>query len=114
MPRLRTKHLPHRIQFRTVTETAEGETPGPWSDDLPAYVEQKVRLVVDRRSTSPTTGKEITSSTRVILLPENDIPAEAEVKVFVGTHRERTSEVIASAKFDYNARTPNHVQLDLE
>lgn len=114
MPRLRARSLPHVVQFRTVTETAEGETWSEWSEDLPAYVEQKIRLVVDRRSTSPTAGEEITSTTRVILLPEHDVPAGAEVKVWAASHRERTSEVIASAKFDYDRRTPNHVQLDLE
>jgi len=114
MPRLRARQLPHTIQYRTVTETAEGVTWSAWSDPLPAYVEQKMRLVVDRRSQSPTSGQEITSSTRVILLPENDVPAAAEVKVWAGTPRERASAVIASDKFDYDRRTPNHVQLDLE
>jgi hypothetical protein len=114
MPRLRARDLPHSIVFRTVTETAEGKTPSAWSEPLPAYVEQKTRLIVDRRATSATSGQEITSTTRVILLPENDIPPTSQVKVWAGTPRERTSEVIASAKFDYDRRTPNHVQLDLE
>jgi hypothetical protein len=114
MPRLRASRLPHTVQYRTRTETAEGETWSDWSQPLPAYVEQKMRLVVDRRSQSPTSGKEITSTTRVILLIENDVPADAEVKVWPGTPRERASSVVASERFEYDRRTPNHIQLDLE
>lgn len=114
MPRLRARDLPHEITYRTVTETAEGETWGSWSAAVPAYVEQKIRLVIDRRATSATHGQEVTSTTRVILLPANDIGPRAQVKVWAGTSRERTSEVITSAKFDYNRRTPNHVEADLE
>lgn len=114
MPVLRARDLPHAIVYRTVTETAEGETWSEWSVPLPAYVEQKTHLVVDRRATSATNGQEITSTTRIILLPENDILPGAEVKVWAGAPRERTAEVIASAKFDYDRRTPNHIQVDIE
>lgn len=115
MPRLRRKHLPHRV---TVTpflgDTAEGDAWGAPIPDVPAYVEQTTSLRVDRRSTSPTSGQEITSTTTVILLPEHDYPPRTKVTVWEGTPRERTSEAIDSALGMYNARTPNHVELYLE
>jgi hypothetical protein len=115
MARLRAKHLPHRVGVeRLVGEGAEGEV---WEKDpvpVPAYVEQKLRLVVDRRSTSPTFGQEIQASTFVVLLTTNDVAPRSRVTVHAGTPRERTSEVIASALFHYNARTPNHVEAYLE
>lgn len=113
MPRLRAKHLPHTVSIsRFVGETAEGET---WADAVavPAYVEQKTRLVVDRRSPSPTAGQEVTSTTRVFVLPDADCIPRSRVTVWGGTPRERTSEVITSAFYDYRG-TPNHVELDLE
>jgi hypothetical protein len=112
--RLRTKHLPHRITLQPIaTETSESvehSTPIP---DVPAYVEQKSQLRVDRRSTSPTFGQEITSRTFVVVLTENDAEPRTRVTVWAGTPRERTSEVIDSALFDYKG-TPNHVELYLE
>lgn len=114
MARLKAKHLPHRVDIvRLLGEGAEGET---WSDpdtDRPAYVEAKARLVVDRRTTSSTNGQEITSSMFVVLLPTDDVLPRSTVTVFKGTPRERTAEVIDSAWFDYNAKTPNHVELYL-
>ncbi|GAA1915296.1 hypothetical protein GCM10009775_04670 [Microbacterium aoyamense] len=115
MPRLRRKHLPHRV---TVTpflgDGAEGDLWGAPIPDVPAYAEQKSRLKVDRRSTSATSGQEITSSTTVVLLPEHDLRPRTKVTVWKGTPRERTSEVIDSALGMYNHRTPNHVELYLE
>jgi hypothetical protein len=113
--RLREKHLPHRISLQTLAEeTAEGGggygTPVP---DVPAYVEQKTRLRVDRRSMSETAGQEITSTTMVIVLPQHDVPPRTRVTVWEATGRERTSEVIDSACFDYRG-TPNHIELYLE
>lgn len=115
MARLRARHLPHQVTMQILEgEGAEGEI---WSDlitDVPAYIEQKAHLRVDRRSTSPTSGQEITSSTFVVLLHENDVLPRSRVTVFPGTPRERTSEVIDSSFFDYNSRTPNHTQAFLE
>lgn len=114
MARLRKKHLPHRVTLQAL----EGEGPEGdiWADavpDVPAYVEQKTRLVVDRRSGSPTAGQEVTSTTFVVLLLENDILPRSRVTVWDGTSRARTSEVIDSAYFEYRG-TPSHVELFLE
>ncbi|MFL2001438.1 hypothetical protein [Microbacterium sp. A1-JK] len=115
MPRLRRQHLP---QTATVTpfegDGAEGDVWGAPVAGIPCYAEQKTRLRVDRRSTSPTSGQEITSTATVVLLPEHDYPPRTKVTIFAGTPRERTSEVIDSALGMYNARTPNHVELYLE
>lgn len=114
MARLRAKHLPHQVDITRLTgEGAEGET---WADpdvDRPAYVEQKSRLVVDRRSSSPTAGQEITSTTFVVLLLDDDTLPRSTVTVWKGTPRERASEVIDSAYFEYRG-TPSHVELYLE
>lgn len=114
MARLRKKHLVHRVTVQELgAETAEGVEYGPVIPDVPAYVEQKSRLRVDRRTTSDTLGQEITSTTMVIVLPEHDVPPRTRVTVWAGTSRQRTSEVIDSAYFDYRG-TPNHVELYLE
>lgn len=114
MARLREKHLPHRVTLQPIdvetAETVERAAPIP---DVPAYIEQKTHLRVDRRSTSATHGQEITSTTFVIVLPEHDVPPRTRVTVWAGTPRERTSEVIDSVFFDYRG-TPNHVELYLE
>lgn len=113
MARLREKHLPHRIDITRLTgEGAEGET---WAAPVlarPAYVEQKSRLVVDRRSTSPTAGQEVTSTAFVVLLLVDDVLPRSRVTVWKGTPRERQAEVIDSAYFDYRG-TPSHVELYL-
>lgn len=115
MPRLRKKHLPHRVIVTPFGgDGPEGDIWGDPIPDLPAYAEQKTTLKVDRRSTSPTAGQEIVSRTTVVLLPEHDYPPRTRVTVFAGTARERTSEVIDSALGMYNTRTPNHVELYLE
>lgn len=115
MPRLRAKHLPHRVTITPyLGDTAEGDAWGTPIPDVPAYVEQKTHLRVDRRSTSPTVGQEITSTATVVLLPEHDVLPRAKVTVFAGTPRQRTSEVIGSDLGMYNARTPNHVEAYLE
>jgi hypothetical protein len=112
MPQLRRKHLPHRVAIvRLVGEGSEGDT---WSDpdlDVPAYVEQKRKLIIDRRSTSTTFGTEIFAATFIVLLTEDDIVARGKITVFAGTAREREAEVIDSAFFNYNRRTPNHVEV---
>lgn len=114
MPRLRRRHLPHKVTLeRFLGDTAEGDAWGP-KEVAPAYVEQKSRLRVDRRSTSPTVGQEITSSTTVVLLPEHDCLPRTRVTVWPGTYRERTSELLDSALGMYDQRTPNHVELYLE
>lgn len=114
MPRLQKRHLPHRV---TITRLAGEGSEGPTYSDpdiaVPAYVEQKAKLVVDRRSVSETSGQEVTSSTFVVLLPGDDVPAGSMVTVWRGTSRERTSAVIASDYFNY-PRTPSHVELRLE
>jgi len=112
--RLRKKHLRHRVDIvRFGGDGAEGDI---WADPVlarPAYVEQKSRLVVDRRSTSPTSGQEVTSTTFVVLLLDDDAQPRTKVTVWKGTPRERTSEVIDSAYFEYDG-TPSHVELYLE
>lgn len=114
MPRLRAKHLPHRV---TLTEfIGDGPEGDIWDDpkpDRPAYVEQKTRLHVDRRSTSPTSGQQIVSTTFVVLLLDDEVRPRSTVTVWAGTPRERTSEVIDSAYFNYKG-TPSHVELYLE
>lgn len=115
MPRLRKKHLPHRVTITPfLGDQAEGDAWGTPIPDVPAYAEQKTRLRVDRRTTSPTAGQEITSTTTVVLLPEHDYPPRTRITVWPGTPRERTSEVIDSALGMYNTRTPNHVELYAE
>lgn len=112
MPRLRAKHLPHRIDYRTPPAAAAvGTIPGDLAVDRPAYVEDKQRLVTDQRPNSETFGQEITATTFVVVLPEDDMLPGAEVTVHKGSIRKRTSQVVASAKFDYNKRTPNHIEL---
>jgi hypothetical protein len=111
--RLREKHLPHRVDLQFPGgETAEGTTVGELREDRPAYVEQKTRLVVDRRAESPNLGAEVTATTFVVLLPVDDVPPGTVVTVWKGTPRERTAEVIDAAFFDYNG-TPGHVELYL-
>lgn len=114
MVRLRAKHLPHRVTIQPLEgEGAEGDIWGDARMNRPAYVEQKTRLVVDRRSSSPTAGQEVTSTTFVVLLLEDDTLPRSRVTVWGGTSRARTSEVIDSAYFEYKG-TPSHVELYLE
>lgn len=114
MTRLRKKHLPHRVTIQALQgEGAEGDIWAPASMDRPAYVEQKTRLVVDRRSNSPTSGQEVTSTTFVVLLLDDNCQPRSRVTVWTGTSRARTSEVIDSAYFEYKG-TPSHVELYLE
>lgn len=114
MVRLRRKHLPHKVDVAAPAGvTGAGQTWGTPVPDLPAYVEQKTRLVVDRRAESPTKGQEITSTTFVVMLPEHDVAPGSKVTVWKGTARERTSQVIDSAGFDY-PRAPGHIELYLE
>lgn len=114
MARLREKHLKHRVAIQPLTgESAEGDTWGPTRANRPAYVEQKTRLVVDRRSGSPTSGQEVTSTTFVVLMLADDTQPRSRVTVWGGTSRARTSEVIDSAYFEYKG-TPSHVELYLE
>lgn len=113
MARLRAKHLPHRVTVtRLLGEGSDGSTYDTPVTETPAYVEQKARLVVDRRAASPTLGQEITASTTAWLLTDDDVLPASKVTVWPGTTRERESEVIDSALFDY-PRTPNHVQVFL-
>jgi hypothetical protein len=76
-------------------------------------VEQKAHLRVDRRTTSPTSGQEITSTAFVVLLIDDDILPRSRVTVWGGTSRARTSEVIDSAYFSYPG-TPGHTEIWLE
>ena len=114
MPRLRKRHLPHTVVITPLE--GEGARGDIWGTPVtvPAYVEQKAHLRVDRRTTSRTSGQEVTSSTTVVLLPEHDTLPRSRVTVWPGTPRERTSEVIDSALGMYDRRTPNHVELYLE
>ncbi|WP_100811784.1 hypothetical protein [Microbacterium sp. BR1] len=114
MARLRKRHLPHRVTLQMFQgDTAESDSWGTAVADVPAYVEQKTRLVVDRRSNSTTKGQEVTSTTFVVLLLENDVQPRTRVTVWGGTSRARTSEVIDSAYYEYPG-APSHVELFLE
>lgn len=114
MARLRKKHLPHRVTLQPFGgDASEGDAWGAARQDVPAYVEQKSRLVVDRRSNSPTRGQEVVATTFVVLLLDDDVQPRARVTVWGGTSRARTSEVIDSAYFEYRG-TPSHVELYLE
>ena len=114
MPTLKSRHLPHMVDVKVLLgESAEGEQWSDWVENVPAYVEQKAKLVIDRRSTSPTAGQEITSTTFVVVLHENDLAPRSLVKVWKGTPRERTSEVVASDFYSY-PKAPNHTQAHLE
>jgi hypothetical protein len=108
--RLRKKHLPDRVTItRFLGDSAEGDV---WADpvpDVPAYVEQKARLRVDRRSTSPTSGQEIVSSTLIVLLLPDDVAPRSRITVYPGEPRERTSEVVDSEFYRY-PRAPSHVE----
>jgi hypothetical protein len=108
--RLRKSHLPHTVSI--VRLTGEGSEGSTWADPVsaPAYVEQKSRLIVDRRSTSSTAGQEITSTAFVVLLVEDDTLPRSRVTVWAGTPREHEAEVINSALLDYKG-APTHVEL---
>lgn len=115
MARLRRRHLPHKVDLIPLArDSAEGDVRGATVTDRPAYVEQKARIVIDHREGSATLGQQVLASTLVVVLPEDDVPPRTQVTVWKGTARERTSEVVSSAKFDYDVRTPNHVELFLE
>lgn len=114
MARSREKHLPHRVNIKPHEDDgAEGDIWGDLRENRPAYVEQKTRLVVDRRSTSPTSGQEVTATAFVVLMLEDDTQPRSEITVWAGTPRERTSAVIDSARFEYPG-TPAHIELFLE
>lgn len=114
MPRLRARHLKHRIDITRLTgEGAEGDLFADPVTDRPAYVEQKTRLVVDRRTGSDTIGQQIISTTFVVVLLGDEAEPRDVVTVWKGTPRERTSQVIDSAWFEY-AGAPSHVELYLE
>jgi len=113
MARLRAKHLPHRIIITRLTgEGAEGATWAAPDTGRPSYVEQKAKLVIDRRSTSPTAGQEVMSSAFVVILTDDDVLPGSLVTVWKGTPRESELTVITSALFEY-PRTPSHVELYL-
>lgn len=111
MPRLRARDLPHRLKVENfLGDGAEGST---WAEpllDVPAYVEQKSKLIIDRRTSSPTANMEITATNFVVLLVKDDVLPESFITVFAGTPRERRAQVISSALFDYK-NTPSHVEL---
>lgn len=110
MPRLRKKHLPHRVTITRLTgEGAEGQSWATPEPAVPAYVEQKSKLVVDRRSTSETANKEIIADTFVVLLTSDDTLPGSKITVWEGTPREREAEVVTSALLDYKG-TPSHVE----
>lgn len=94
-------------------DTAEGDAYGDPTGDVPAYVEQRSHMVVDRRLGSETFGQEISSDTLVIVPLEYDCPPRTKVTVWAGTPRERTSQVILSERFD-DRDIPSHIELHLE
>ncbi|MDZ4046182.1 MAG: hypothetical protein U1E32_10450 [Rhodoglobus sp.] len=110
MVRLRPKHLPHRVTItRFLGDGPEGDLWAVPVADVPAYVEQKAKLRVDRRATSPSAGQEITTTTFIVLLTADDVAPRSKITVWAGTPRERTSEVVDSEFYDY-PRTPSHVE----
>lgn len=114
MTRLRERHLPHRVTVtRLEGEGAEGTVWAAPVGDLPAYVEQKTRLVVDRRSTSQTFAQEVVSTTFIVMLQKDDIAPGTLVTAWAGTPRERTSAAIAVDYFDYKG-TPGHIEVFAE
>lgn len=111
MVRLRAKHLPHIVSIERFTgDGAEGSTWATADTGVPAYVEQKSKLIIDRRSSSPTVNTEVTASAFVVLLAADDVLPESYVTVWAGTARERRAQVISSAFFDY-PRAPSHVEV---
>lgn len=111
MVRLRTKHLPHRITLTPLDgEGPEGDLWGAPRPNRPAYVEQKTRLVIDRRPGSDTFGQEVQANAFIVVLLEDDAAPRTKVTVWTGTPRERESEVIDSQRFEYPG-TPSHVEL---
>lgn len=110
MVRLRAKHLPHRVTIsRFIGDGPEGDQWADPDEGVPAYVEQKSKLRVDRRSDSPTSGQEITASTFIVLLTKDDVLPRTRITVWPGTPRQRTSEVIDSEFYEYPG-TPSHVE----
>lgn len=115
MARLRPRHLPHRVDFTPLArDSAEGDVRGSAVTDRPAYVEQKSRIVVDRREGSATLGQQIMATTLVVTLLADDHPPRTQITVWKGTPRQRTSEVVSSERFEYSDRTPNHIEYWLE
>lgn len=110
MVRLRAKHLPHRVTIvRFLGDGPEGDLWSAPVENVPAYVEQKTKLRVDRRATSPSKGQEVTTTTFIVLLTNDDVLPRTKITVWPGTPRERTSEVVDSEFYDY-PRTPSHVE----
>jgi hypothetical protein len=115
MPRLRKRHLPHRVAIELLAgEGAESTQYSEPETDVPAYCEDVTSLVVDRRTTSPTFGQEVTSTAMVVLLPGRHLPPGSFVTLWAGTERERRAQVIVTKVRDYNAHTPNHIELRTE
>lgn len=111
MVRLRARHLPHRISITPLAgEGAEGDVWGPKRPNVPAYVEQKTRLVVDARPGSDTFGQEVEAAAFIVILLEDDTLPRSLIEVGAGTPRERESEVIRSDRYEYPG-TPSHVEL---
>jgi hypothetical protein len=111
MPRLRARDLPHTVSIEHFAgDGAEGSTWAGAVADVPAYVEQKSKLIVDRRTSSPTANQEIVASNFIVLLTANDVLSESYITVWAGTPRERRAQVISSALFDYRG-TPSHVEV---
>lgn len=109
--RLRKKHLPHRATIEALAgDSAEGPTAAEPISAVPCYFEQKARLVIDRRATSPTVNTEVMTSTFGILLLANDVLPGAYITIWAGTPRERRAQVISSELFIY-PRTPGHVEV---
>lgn len=110
MPRLKASHLPHKVEISRLT--GEGADGAIFADfvEAPAYVEQKSKLLIDRRSASSSYNQEVTSDTFIVLLTKDDVLPGSRIKVWAGTPRERVAEVIASAFFEYK-RTPSHVEV---
>lgn len=104
--------LRHRVTITPfAADTAEGDTLGTPVPDVPAYVEQRTHLAVDRRLGSETFGQEVASTALVIVPLEYDTQPRGMVRVYAGTPRDRTSQVIDSERFDEG---PAHIELHLE
>jgi len=82
------RHLPHRITIERFSgDTADGPAWAAVVLAVPAYVEQKSKLVIDRRSSSSTSNQEVLTGNFVVLLTVDDVLPESYITVWAGTAR---------------------------
>lgn len=101
--------LGHRVTIEPYEgEGAYGPTFGTAVTNVPAFVEDRRRLVRDRN------GDEVVSETTVIVKPTVTCPAESRVTVWPGTSRQRTARVVVASRHDGGGLpTPDHLEIAL-